>query len=273
MAEPKKDFKKPDSKGGGKPGGDKKPADKGGGAPNFGGDIETGVFILLILAVAFTVFYGILRSFGISDGNSYLGQKWTAFTAWAAHFLVQSINALTFLSIFSSIMFIMGAYYAKFRKKEIVEDMKYKDEQLMAQSGANSSGMVMKAGISGTNLFGTSNSGGSGLATVASVGTEQWRGIERYMQSHNPSDWRLAIIEADILLYDMLEQIGFQGDTIGDKLKSVDPASFNTLDDAWRAHKVRNILAHEGSNYELTYDEARKTINYFKKVFDEFYFI
>jgi len=121
------------------------------------------------------------------------------------------------------------------------------------------------------NLPGTASP--SGFATVASAGTEQWNGIEKYMQSHNPSDWRLAILEADILLYDMLEQIGFPGDTIADKLKSVDPASFNSLDDAWKAHKVRNILAHEGASYELTYDEARKTIGKFKTVFDEFYFI
>jgi len=265
MAEPKKDFKKAD-KGGDKGGKDK---DKGAGGPNFGGDMETGIFILLILAVAFTIFYGILKYFGVKDGDSFLSSEWTSFKTWIAHFLVQSINTLTFVSIFASIMFIMGAYYAKFRKKEIIDELKYKDQQLVAQSNVKFSGGIVKAG----NQALISSGGASGFATVQSAGTEQWKGIEKYMQSHNPSDWRLAILEADILLYDMLEQIGFEGDTIADKLKSVDPASFNSLDDAWRAHKIRNVLAHEGASYELTYDEARKTINRFKTVFDEFYFI
>jgi hypothetical protein len=163
-------------------------------------------------------------------------------------------------------MLIMGAYYARFRKKEIIDALKYKDQQLVSQSNTKFSGGI----VSVQNPTASST---SGFATVASAGTEQWNGIEKYMQSHNPSDWRLAILEADILLYDMLEQIGFPGDTIADKLKSVDPASFNSLDDAWKAHKVRNILAHEGASYELTYDEARKTIGKFKTVFDEFYFI
>ena len=246
MADPKKDAKKPD-KGG------------GGGGVNLSGDIEAGIFILLVVAVLFVVLYGVLRAFGISDANSFFLDTWVAFKTWLAHFLVTSINTLTFLSIFFTIMFIMGAYYAKFRRKEIVDELKHKDNQKFDQASGSGSKYVQNSS--------------SGLATVTSAGTEQWNGIEKYMQSQNPSDWRLAILEADILLYDMLEQIGFQGDTIAEKLKSVDPASFNTLDDAWRAHKVRNNLAHEGASYELTYDEARKTIGQFKKVFDEFYFI
>ncbi len=261
MADDKKDPKK-----GGKGGKDKPAAPAG---PNFSGDMEKGIFIILVLAVAITVFYAILKSFGVNDGNSIILNGWVTFKTWLAHFLVQSINTLTFVSIFASIMLIMGAYYARFRRKEIISDLKYKDQQMVSQSNAKFGGGIIK----GENSNPISSGSSSGLATVASAGTEQWDGIEKYMQSHNPSDWRLAILEADILLYDMLEQIGFQGDTIADKLKSVDPASFNTIDDAWKAHKVRNSLAHEGASYELNYDEARRTINRFKNVFNEFYFI
>ncbi len=259
MADPKKDAKKPDK--GGK---DKAPA-----GPIFG-DPESAIFWILVILAFLSLIYAVIKGFaGPSAGDSYFTDKWHQFTTWFSHFLVQSINTLTFLSIFASIMLIMGAYYARFRKKEIVDDLKYKDQQLVSQSNTKFSGGIVKN--SDLNLPGTASP--SGFATVASAGTEQWNGIEKYMQSHNPSDWRLAILEADILLYDMLEQIGFPGDTIADKLKSVDPASFNSLDDAWKAHKVRNILAHEGASYELTYDEARKTIGKFKTVFDEFYFI
>lgn len=257
MADDKKDPKK----GGGKPSKDKAPA-----GPIFG-DPESAIFWILVILAFLSLVYAVIKGFaGPSAGDSYFTDKWHQFTTWFSHVLVQSINTLTFLSIFASIMLIMGAYYARFRKKEIVDALKYKDQQLVSQGGSNFGGGI----VSAQNPTASST---SGFATVASAGTEQWNGIEKYMQSHNPSDWRLAILEADILLYDMLEQIGFPGDTIADKLKSVDPASFNSLDDAWKAHKVRNILAHEGASYELTYDEARKTIGKFKTVFDEFYFI
>ena len=48
-----------------------------------------------------------------------------------AHALVQSINTLTFVSIFATIMFIMGAYYAKFRRKEIIDELNEKREHLI----------------------------------------------------------------------------------------------------------------------------------------------
>lgn len=87
------------------------------------------------------------------------------------------------------------------------------------------------------------------------------------------SEWRIAILEADILLFDMLSQMGYEGNSIGEILKNVDKANFVTLDDAWKAHRVRNIIAHEGANYELSRDEAERTIRLFKRVFDEFYFV
>ena len=93
------------------------------------------------------------------------------------------------------------------------------------------------------------------------------------MQSHNMSEWRVAILEADILLYEMLSQMGYDGNSIGEMLKNVDKANFVTLDDAWRAHRIRNIIAHEGANYELSKDEAERTIRLYKRVFDEFYFV
>lgn len=269
MADPKKDTKKPD-KGGGKSGGDKGGKDKEKGGDNLFGDPESVIFWILAALALISLIYAVIKGYaGAGAGDSYFTDKWHQFTAWFTHFLVQSINTLTFISIFASIIFIMGAYYSRFRRKEIIDNLKYRDYQLVSQGNTHFGGGLVK----GQNPAPGASSNTSGFATVASAGTEQWRGIEKYMQSHNPSDWRLAILEADILLYDMLEQIGFPGDTIGDKLKSIDPASFNSLDNAWRAHKVRNSLAHEGASYELTYDEARRTINQFKTVFDEFYFI
>jgi len=44
------------------------------------------------------------------------------------------------------------------------------------------------------------------------------------------------------------------------------------LEDAWDAHKVRNRIAHEGSDFLLTEHLARKTIGQFKNVFTEFQF-
>lgn len=103
--------------------------------------------------------------------------------------------------------------------------------------------------------------------------SEKWQKVETHINSSNASDWRTAIIEADIMLGDLLQKMGYHGDTIGDKLKAVDPSSMLTLETAWEAHKVRNAIAHKGTGFQLNEREAKATIALFKKVFEEFFYI
>lgn len=102
---------------------------------------------------------------------------------------------------------------------------------------------------------------------------EKWQHVQTLMSSTNSSDWRQAIIEADIMLGDILKGFGYDGNSIGDQLKSVEPGDMKTLNDAWEAHKIRNQIAHDGSDFQLNEREARHTIAQYKKVFEEFFYI
>lgn len=101
----------------------------------------------------------------------------------------------------------------------------------------------------------------------------RWIHVLELLQSYSQSDWRQAIIEADIILEEMLDKMGYDGVSIGDKLKNVEPSDFLTLNQAWEAHKVRNKIAHLGSDFKITQDEARRVIGLYQEVFEEFYFI
>jgi hypothetical protein len=110
----------------------------------------------------------------------------------------------------------------------------------------------------------------SGVVTVPLAHerrNEIWEGVRAKMLSDNPSDWRLAIIEADIYLDRILDGKGFHGETIGDKLKQVGPGVLASVQIAWEAHKVRNRIAHEGAMFELTQPEARRVLSYYEIVF------
>ena len=98
----------------------------------------------------------------------------------------------------------------------------------------------------------------------------RWAHIAELIESHQESDWRQAIIEADIMLDDVLKQAGYVGDTLGDKLKQANPQQFRTLQDAWEGHKVRNLIAHQGSAYQLTGQTAYRAIGHYRNVFQEF---
>lgn len=108
---------------------------------------------------------------------------------------------------------------------------------------------------------------------------EQFRGVARssrlqdiftHAESDNPNDWKLAIIEADIMLDGILKQRGYPGASLGERLKSISSSQLSTLQDAWEAHKIRNRIAHDGADFVLTRRIAQETISRYQRVFQEF---
>lgn len=101
----------------------------------------------------------------------------------------------------------------------------------------------------------------------------KWERVMTHVESLNQSDWRLAILEADIMLDEMLGVMGLFGETISDKLKSIERSDFTTIDLAWEGHKVRNRIAHDGADFVLTQRETRRVISLYEAVFKEFSYI
>lgn len=109
--------------------------------------------------------------------------------------------------------------------------------------------------------------------TGDTVMAHRWENATKHISSDNPNDWKQAIIEADIILDDLLSKLGYYGDSIGDKLKKVASGDMKSLNEAWEAHKVRNQIAHEGSMFTINHHEAKNVISMYRKVFEEFYYI
>ncbi len=102
------------------------------------------------------------------------------------------------------------------------------------------------------------------------VKSKRWEIVQKHMASENPAEWKLAVIEADSMLEAMVKKMGYGGSTLGESLKAVKKSDFLTLDDAWKAHKVRNFIAHQGSSFLLSKHQAKEVIRLYEKVFKEF---
>ena len=97
---------------------------------------------------------------------------------------------------------------------------------------------------------------------------EHWEKVLHYLASDNPAEWKLAVLEADNILDEVIKHLRTVGENLGERLKSIAPGELLTLDDAWEAHKTRNQVAHE-TNFILTKPVARQTIERYKRVFEE----
>lgn len=100
----------------------------------------------------------------------------------------------------------------------------------------------------------------------------RWENVVKHIDSPNENDWKQAILEADIILDELLTKMGYRGESVGEKLKRVESGDFKTVQDAWEAHKVRNQIAHT-PGFTLNKIEAQQTYQLYKKVLDEFYYI
>lgn len=70
--------------------------------------------------------------------------------------------------------------------------------------------------------------------------------ITRLWENVESLDSTLAIIEADKLVDTVLKRMGFNGDSMGERLRSSEKlVPRNVYNDMWEAHKVRNQLVHE----------------------------
>ncbi len=148
------------------------------------------------------------------------------------------IYAWKFIGTYFSLAFIIGIYYVSKKIKRFKPNLSEVDPSVEVKP----------------------------QSVEESAHQRKWQRVVDHVESTNPNDWRLAILEADILLDEMLDLVGAQGNTLGDKLKSLTSAELPALQKAWEAHKIRNLIAHEGADFVISQREARRVMLLYREV-------
>ena len=89
--------------------------------------------------------------------------------------------------------------------------------------------------------------------------------IYKKVAGDSPSDWKIAVIEADKILDQVLKQKGFSGGSLGERLNQMVPADLPEIyEDVWEAHKMRNRIVHE-PDFEVSQSESRQIVAVYEK--------
>lgn len=91
-----------------------------------------------------------------------------------------------------------------------------------------------------------------------------WLGIKARLETGTESEYKLALIEADSMLNDILKRMGYGGETLGERLEKLTIISLPSLEEAKEAHKIRNNIVHD-PDYRLTLNEAQKVISVYER--------
>ena len=88
----------------------------------------------------------------------------------------------------------------------------------------------------------------------------QWAKVRSLVGNTEP---QFAVIEGDKVFDNALKQLGFKGETMGDRLKSAQP-SIKNINDVWSAHKLRNRLVHE-PDVDISMRDVQTALSSFEK--------
>ena len=173
------------------------------------------------------------------------GTWWGPFVSHALSFL----DTLRPYSIVFALLCFTGIVYCFLRIERLVEETYHQDTPIEHTTAAHHP------------------------APAARPEQKRFERAQMHLESDKESDWRLAILEADIMLDEMITNLGYRGDSLGEKLKAVEKSDFTTIGQAWEAHVIRNRIAHEGAAFPLTLREAKRVIGLYEEVFKEFQYI
>jgi hypothetical protein len=91
----------------------------------------------------------------------------------------------------------------------------------------------------------------------------KWAKVRVKLDSKNESDYKVAIIEADNIIDDLLARMNYKGENMGERLDNITPGQIENIEDLRTAHETRNRIIHD-ENFVLTKVEAKKTFEYYE---------
>lgn len=106
------------------------------------------------------------------------------------------------------------------------------------------------------------------LAVDKKVVAKNWEALMKKSEVAPPQSYVLAIIEADKFVDDILKKLGYEGEHMADRLARLNDSDVKSLPKLWRAHRVRNDLAHT-PDFEINSVDAKEILEIYEKFLKE----
>ncbi|MEK7512703.1 MAG: hypothetical protein AAB601_00710 [Patescibacteria group bacterium] len=96
----------------------------------------------------------------------------------------------------------------------------------------------------------------------------RWETLFAKASANPPQSYTLAIVEADKLTDEALKRLGFEGEHMADRLERLATGAMQTLDNLWRAHRLRNELVH-APDFDISEPDAREVLRVYERFLKE----
>ncbi len=94
-----------------------------------------------------------------------------------------------------------------------------------------------------------------------------WKQIQKRLSFNDPAQWKIAILEADRILDEILKMAGYLG-RMDDKIELLTSAQISNIEEIKSAHLICHQIAQD-ANFELSQEAALQTVEIYRKAFME----
>jgi hypothetical protein len=99
-------------------------------------------------------------------------------------------------------------------------------------------------------------------------GFKRWTKIIERIETGKEDECKMAVIEADDMLKEVLQRMGYKDDFLDDILKNVDNKVLPSIEEIKKVHDVRNKIVHN-PDQNITVEQARNIIRIYQKALSE----
>ena len=107
------------------------------------------------------------------------------------------------------------------------------------------------------------------LVTKKNKMRARWDKIKGRLKSENESEYKVAIIEADSLIDDLVRGMAYPGENMGERLDSMPEGQIESRQKLREAHEVRNRIIHE-ENFQVSREYAKDVLKKYEALLEEF---
>jgi len=110
---------------------------------------------------------------------------------------------------------------------------------------------------------------GTGIKSTSKGKTQRaWNKIQKRLATMQEAEYKMAVIEAEKIFDNILLMIGYKGNTLGDRLKTMRKEQLQCIEEIWSAHKIRNRIVHNPDE-KISLSEAQEAVKKFEMGVEE----
>jgi len=91
------------------------------------------------------------------------------------------------------------------------------------------------------------------------VTRKKWNTLKLSLESEKENDWKVMIIKADEMIFNLIRKLGHKEKNMGEALENINENQINGIDKIREAHEIRNRIIHE-DDFRLSKEEAMEVM-------------